>query len=314
MNPDERTEQILAAHEIVSHEFGPIHDVSTFQTWGPTVVVGATLANGCKVAIKASAMQDVRIEAHTSTLAAHVGFPVPAILGQGNDARLPGGHWFAMEHLRGVWWHNADWSRAQHLSMLAELAQHLVALHSVRIDGYGPLDLNGSGTFGSWQDWLRSGFGRSADTLTTSGQLPPGFTGDLFGVLEALSPELDRRPSVLLHSDLGDMEVYVDPASGTITGIVDWGNSIGGDPLYEFSRFVAGGPANDPRPALYRQPLREAYDRLAPSLSPHDPAIERLYDLHNTMLNAEWAVREAPDWVASLREIALAQLGTLQHR
>jgi len=314
MSLDERADQMLAATEILTNEFGPIHDVEVFQTWGATLVLGATLANDRMVVIKASAMQDVRVEAHTSTMAASVGFPVPSILGQGYDARLPGGHWFAMEHLRGVWWHDVDWSRAQHLSMLAELAQHLVALHSVRIDGYGPLELNGTGTFTSWFDWLRSGFERSAAILKASGAIPDAFTEALLDALTALSQELDRRPSVLLHSDLGDMEVYVDPAGGTITGIMDWGNSIGGDPLYEFSRFVAGGPANDPRPCLYRQPLRELYDRFSHSLSPHDPAIECLYDLHNTMLNAEWAVREAPDWIASLCEIAIAQLGALQHR
>lgn len=150
--------------------------------------------------------------------------------------------------------------------------------------------------------------------LATSRQLPQEFATDLFAVLEALSSELDRRPSVLLHADMGDMEIYVAPKRGRITGIVDWEASIGGDPLYEFSRFVAGGPVDDPRPGLYRQPLREAYDRLLPSLPLHDPAIERLYDLHNTLLNAEWAAREAPDWVAPLCERAIAQLRALQHR
>lgn len=312
MIPGERHGQVEAAREILEQTFGAIDHTEIFQTWGPTVVMGATLTSGRKVVIKASALQDVRVEAHTSSMASSLGFPLPAMLGQGDDARLPGGHWFAMEHLRGVWWHSADWSRAQHLNMLAELAQHLVTLHSIQIDGYGPLDVNGSGKFRSWPDWLRSGFERSAAILEASGAIPDAFTEKLFDALSDLSPELGRRPSALLHSDLGDMEVYVDPAGGTITGIVDWGNAIGGDRYYEFSRFVAGGPADDPRPDLYRQPLRELYDRLSPSPTPHNSAIECLYDLHNTMLNAEWAVREAPDWVASLYENAVVQLGMLQ--
>jgi len=108
MTSDERRAQVAAARDILERTCGAIHDTELFQTWGPTVVVGAMLANGPKVVIKASAMQDVRVEAKVSSMAAAAGVSVPRVLGQGDDARLPGEHWFAMEHLRGVWWHNAD--------------------------------------------------------------------------------------------------------------------------------------------------------------------------------------------------------------
>ncbi|MGI8484322.1 MAG: phosphotransferase family protein [Thermomicrobiales bacterium] len=260
----------------------------------------ATLANNRKVVIKASAMQDVRIEAKISMMAAIASVPVPRILAEGEDALLPGSHWFAMEHLAGVPWYQAGWILSQSLDMLPELAPHFVALHRIQIEGFGPLNLNGTGAFTSWPDWLRSGFERTLKALGPFALFPRGFPTELLVALEKLSPALAGRPGVLLHADLGEMEVYVAPEGGCITGIVDWGSSIGGDPLYEFSRFVAGGPVDDPRPSQYRQPLREAYDRLSPSLPPHDPAIERLYDLHNTLLNAEWAVKEAPDWIAPL--------------
>ncbi len=300
MSRDERAEQVLAATEILTAAFGPVQDIQVFETWGPTLVVGATLSDNRKLVLKASAVQDVRIEAKVSTMAANAGFPVAAILTQGEDTRLPGSHWIAMDHLKGVPWYQAGWSLSQSLDVLPELARQLVALHGVQIEGYGPLNIHGERTFHSWPDWLRSGFERAITALMPSGQLPPKYSVDLLAVLENLSPELDRRPSVLLHADMGDMEIHVDPEGGCITGIVDWGASIGGDPLYEFSRFVAGGPVDDPRPGRYRQPLREAYDLLSPTFPPHDPAIERLYDLHNTLLNAEWAVREAPDWISPL--------------
>jgi len=284
---------------IVEQRFGEPRRLHRFETWGPTVVVGATLADDRKIVLKASAAQDVRIEAHTATMAANAGFPTPVILGQGDDPCLPGGHWFAMEHLPGIWWHDADWNRHQHLTMLSKLARHLATLHTVRIDGYGPLTIDGDGTFPTWSSWLRSGFERAACTLNAAGAVPGAFVEALHKAVTELSPELDRRPSVLLHADLGDMEIYVDPVAVSITGIVDWGSSIGGDPLYEFARFVAGGPADDPRPGLYRHPLREQYDRISPP-SGHAPAIEMLYDLHNTLLNAEWAMREAPDWIGPL--------------
>lgn len=306
------TNTIAAAREILTTTFGSVRDSEIFQTWGPTLVIGATCDGVGKIVLKASTMQDVRIEARTSRLAAAQGVLVPTVLSEGFDDRLPGGHWFAMERLRGIRWHDTDWTGTQHLAMLCELACHLANVHSVVIDGYGPLNLDGAGTFDSWSGWLESGFRRSTEKLIDTGYLSRDFRESLMDVLADLSPALDRRPSVLVHGDLGDGEVYVDPDSGTITGLVDWGASVGGDPFYEFARFVAGGPVDDPRPGRFLEPLRRLYDAHGGGNSVPEQDLEQVYHLHNALLNAEWSLKEAPEWIGPLYNKAQVILAGLR--
>ena len=287
-------------HEILTREFGELSDFHEFRTWGPTLVVGADDAAGNRVVLKASSLQDVRIEAETSRLARAAGVPVPAILAEGADDRLPGSSWFVMQRLRGIPWNEASWSSSQHLALINELAGHLASLHRVRISGYGPLTLEGVGPFESWSSWLGSGFDRATNALQTASLLDDHFCSELSIALLERRSELDARPSSLVHGDLGDGEIYADEETYAITGIVDWGASVVGDPYYEFARFVAGGPVDDPRPAAYRVPLRRAYEEFSGTAVPPRLAVETLYSLHNTLLNAEWSLIEAPDWVDPL--------------
>ena len=101
-------EAIAAACEIMTTRFGSVRDSEIFQTWGPTLVIGATCDGAGKIVLKASKMQDVRIVARTSRLAASQGVSAPTVLGEGFDDRLPGGHWFAMERVRGMRWQDTD--------------------------------------------------------------------------------------------------------------------------------------------------------------------------------------------------------------
>jgi len=59
---------------------------------------------------------------------------------------------------------------------------------------------------------------------------------------------------------LGDTEVFVDE-SLEVTAIVDWADAVVGDPIYDFARFVAGGPAAGPRPARMRPEAKRFYTR-----------------------------------------------------
>ena len=287
-------------HEILTREFGQLSNFHEFRTWGPTLVVGADDSAGHRVVFKASSLQDVRIEAETSRRALAAGVPVPAILAEGGDDRLPGSSWFVMQRLRGIPWNEAFWSRPQHVALIGELAGHLATLHRVRISGYGPLTLDGNGAFDSWSVWLDTGFKRATNALSAAGVLEASFVESLRKLLLDRCTELDARPSSLVHGDLGDGEIYADEENYAITGIVDWGASVVGDPYYEFARFVAGGPVDDPRPAAYGVPLRQFYEALPETAMPPTSVVETLYTLHNTLLNAEWSLIEATDWVEPL--------------
>jgi aminoglycoside phosphotransferase (APT) family kinase protein len=145
---------------------------------------------------------------------------------------------------------------------------------------------------------------RSIDETTT---LDLSAIESLFSeALDLLAGDLERCPASLLHGDLGDREVIVDPGLLRVTGIVDWGDALVGDPLYEFARFVAGGPPGDLRPKRFVPVLRACYESIE-GASDANPSVRRLralYDAHNALRNAAWSGREEPTWVPGLLEEA----------
>lgn len=48
--------------------------------------------------------------------------------------------------------------------------------------------------------------------------------------------EFIEKPYSLLHTDFNQRNLFVDPNSNEITGIIDWGEAMFGDPIYDFAR------------------------------------------------------------------------------
>jgi aminoglycoside phosphotransferase (APT) family kinase protein len=298
-----------AAAEIITREVGPLQTANRFHTWGPTIVLGAQPVTGPPVVLKASELQNVAIEAATCERAGKAGVPTPEVLAKGTDERLPGGRWFLMRRLPGRRWTDVAFDRQGDLAVLEQLAACLRALHAIRLPGYGRLTEAGTGERASWEEWLADGFRASAGPLITHGHLTAEFHELVGDVLDATAPLLATRPGALIHGDLGDGEVYVDPETAKITGLVDWGAAVVGDPVYEFSRFVAGGPVDDPRPEVYRPALLDFYGR------PHgtdERALADLYDAYNAIDNAAWSLVEGYDWMDSLCAKGLGLLRDLR--
>jgi aminoglycoside phosphotransferase (APT) family kinase protein len=251
-------------------------------TWGPTVVVALTFADGLRAYVKAGAEQDVHREAAVIARARAAGVPVPEVLGTGTDLGLPGGRWLLTRAVPGRKLSDQGLESPTTSRTLDELADIYARLHAVSLPGFGPLAADGScGTLASWSQWQR-------DTMEKAlAQLGPSAPADRFRSLAAtFAADLDRAPGVLLHADLGDGETYVDPSTGAVTAIVDWGAALVGDPLYDLVRFVGGGPAEDPRPKLLHPRLQARY------LGPNDTAEARrmmaFYRFHICVVEAAW--------------------------
>jgi aminoglycoside phosphotransferase (APT) family kinase protein len=118
-----------------------------------------------------------------------------------------------------------------------DIASALGALHSVpeaeaRAAGAKELDLDDIGR----SDWLERGFANAAN---------------LRGIDDVVDRAVAWMPTVrepiahfagpvrLVHQDLGPDHVIVDPATGHITGIIDWTDAILGDPARDFVFLVA---------------------------------------------------------------------------
>lgn len=131
-------------------------------------------------------------------------------------------------------------------SALAEAGRQLRRVHSIPMTGYGFL----------------TGERDMADDLTGAQPTWAGFTGeadaclDELAVHQVINDQLAGRlhdalhdyrgavhfdrPGVLLHGDLKPPHVFAD--AGRFVGIIDWGDTACGDPLYDLARFSLAGP------------------------------------------------------------------------
>lgn len=75
------------------------------------------------------------------------------------------------------------------------------------------------------------------DQLATEGWLDPEAAQWLtgwFGRLATRRPE--TVPAVLIHGDVAAQNIMVDPGSGALTGLIDWGDAAVADPATEFAK------------------------------------------------------------------------------
>jgi len=303
-----------AALDVLSDRCGDIHERRVHQTWGDRIVIEARTSRfPTGVVLKASREQSVRAEVYAARCAERAGVPVPAILAEGKDQRLPGQDWFVMKRADGQPWALVVQADVQRARTLDDIGQVFASLHGVTMRNYGPLTPGLGGRYPSWSGWLHAELLSCSQPLIREGHLPPHFMRMADDVLRSLAPELETVRPALLHGDLGDGEIFVDPRSGAVTALVDWGDALSGDPLYDFARFVAGGPADDERPALYLPQVMQSYTRYVGC----DPAalegkILALYDMHNAVRNAAWCVREETAWIEDLCARAMSIVAKLR--
>ena len=116
----------------------------------------------------------------------------------------------------------------------AEFGALLARLHAVSPAGWGPIDDAGRALFDSWPSFLIAAAQAALRTSLERGALG----AELAGALDARwLPQLRElcieRPALLHMESLGFANLMIDPAARTITGLLDYEDCIGGDPLFE---------------------------------------------------------------------------------
>lgn len=285
--------------DIARQQFGAAEVVRFPEVWGPRVVLQADTPHGT-VFLKAAADANVESEVAVLRLVRSAGVPAPQVVASGADRRVPGGHWFATSAAEGVNWAITN----DDLSMRAvpHIAYCLANLHAVTVDGFGPLNKAGQGTHPSWDDWILQTAEEHLESLVTHGCTTKAFGALAISTFQSYTPTI--QPGSLIHADLGESETFIDPTSAVVTALVDWGGAVVGDPVYEFGRIVAGGPAGDPRPGIVLPSLLQAYVAETSITFDRIKRVLPLYRAHNAILNAEWSRRERIPWVEGLLRAA----------
>ncbi|GAA5030418.1 hypothetical protein GCM10023317_80340 [Actinopolymorpha pittospori] len=297
----ELTATQLYASRVISRSCGEPAEVWPHETYRPeSVVVGARLADGEEVVLKASGHRSGGAEANTLRLAAAAGVPVPPVLDEGEDPRLPGGRWMLIRKARGRPWALPAPNVRASARTQADLGRVFALLHACKLPGYGPLNEKGEGSYTRWSDFLRQSLTEPLRFLHTGGHFDRELVTRVENLFSSHAPMLDSRPGVLVHGDLGNMEIFVDRRN-RVVDIVDFGDAVVGDPLYDFAHFVRGGPSDDPRSAAILPGVRRSYAAHGGAEPRNWDQLFWIYDIFNAVRNAEFSVRVDLPWVSGLR-------------
>lgn len=131
---------------------------------------------------------------------------------------------------------------------LTAIGRALRAVHGVRGDGAGLLDLTGPlrrprGVHDSWPDYIGRRLADHVAICAGAGLIDRKMEGRIRAAFETMSQSLADRPMCLLHGDLGNHNVCIDPETGEVTGLLDWEDALVGDPLFDIAMWWTFHPA-----------------------------------------------------------------------
>ncbi len=157
------------------------------------------------------------------------GVAAPQLLHEGEVESWP---YMVLSHLSGVaignvWPHLPERER---VDVARQVGGLLARLHEVDISSSGPIH-------GDWDAWTAE-----ARTLCVARQgereLPPGWKGQLQAWVAELPAMIDPSDrAVFLHADVTDDHIFLEKQDGRwrVTGLIDFGDAMVGDRLYEFA-------------------------------------------------------------------------------
>ncbi len=161
--------------------------------------------------------------------------------------------YFITEKARGQPLSTLALSREEKQLYLAQLGDALRRMHEVRLPGFGWLDEQAyrqqgevRGSAPTWQRALCDPVPAGMAYLTEHAGIASAEADAIKGVVEAMRGRLAQyHDGRLLHGDLGALHVWVDPATQTLTSIIDFGDRLSGDPLWDFINYELGGCIGD---------------------------------------------------------------------
>ena len=232
------------------------------------------------------------------TLSPVLGGSIPRLLGYDNVRTDEGPvEYLCMTRIPGQATHHATLDPAAREALIAELGNLLRRLHAISVaTGRLPTDHDAA----ALRRRLEYGFADIADAFaqrpTGSDLLPLPLDRVISRTLGAL-PETLPQPPMPLHSNPSPTHVFVDPASGRFTGVIDFGDSYASHPAFDLHRW--------PDPAE-RVLLREAYLGGAQPAPGFDP----MWTVAMIYTNLSVIAQGSPHTDGALEDLAL-RLGDL---
>jgi aminoglycoside phosphotransferase (APT) family kinase protein len=191
--------------------------------------------------------QLMRLEAQLIGQVRAAGIPAPgtSVIAIAKDKRARTAH--LMEVVEGVTLSSFDEDELVMLSLLPKVARMMRQIHEIGGDGWGPVSSSAAdnlalaGVHSSWADYLNVRLDDHIETCCAIGAISESEakrTSNLF--LEWAPTLASLRDGRLLHGDLGSQNVLVH--RDKISGILDWEDSLIGDPLFDIASLLTFHP------------------------------------------------------------------------
>lgn len=186
---------------------------------------------------------DLALEAWATREAARAGLPAPEVLCVDCSEREFPVRYMLTGAIEGVALEDAGLPFEAEAAVLREAGRLIRRLHQVHIRGFGPLDedvyLQTGAVQGSRETWrdVVDGVALSAVTYLARQRVLGGRETEavLARLKEVSIPDLESGR--LLHGDFDRSHIFVAPATGRLTGVIDFGDRESGDPEWEMSIF-----------------------------------------------------------------------------
>ncbi|MGS0688657.1 phosphotransferase family protein [Nakamurella sp. GG22] len=125
-----------------------------------------------------------------------------------------------------------DWRRAHAADLGNVLGRFLASLHSIPTDSLTGIAEVDDEPLSGWLVEARECWDAIGDWAATASGLPQDSLGRIQRFLAAPPPP--RGDEICFtHNDLGSEHVLIDPASGAITGVIDWTDAAVADPAVD---------------------------------------------------------------------------------
>jgi hypothetical protein len=183
----------------------------------------------------------IALEAWVCERVRALGLPGSRVLAVDTDKGLFPGSYFVMEKAKGCALESLELTAEEKQCYVLLLGAYLKKLHTVKLGGFGWLDeahyrrtgeVKGQGV--TWRASVLNKVPASLEYLERVGAISRRMVQTIRDLIAAHGEVLDQcAEASLLHGDLGDIHVWVDPERGEITSLVDFGERMAGDPVWD---------------------------------------------------------------------------------
>jgi aminoglycoside phosphotransferase (APT) family kinase protein len=236
-------------NDLVKHSFGT--DVTATEIMELTdgyfnTAYLVTLSQGVKTILKVSPPKDVQVMSYEKNimdtevyvlnkLSSHGTLPIPKVLHYDKSCNLIENEFFFMEFIQGITLNKikAELTKEQSSNIYSELGAILKEINSVSNSYFGYISQENK-RFTNWTDAFLSMIKELLEDAIAAKTILPYDTNEIYNLIYKNSKVLNtvKTPS-LVHKDIWSGNIFIDPTTAKITGIIDCERALYGDALLD---------------------------------------------------------------------------------